>query len=103
MHICHCYDNGLISSCDPAASEFLLFALALQDQPTPQASVIPVEPPAAHGQGMTLTRTRAGQLDDLLPKDCTHTAGGQQDADRKINKQQKNQLQKEEHDSSTQH
>jgi hypothetical protein len=81
-----CHDNGLVSSCDPAASEFLLFALALHDQgfdthpsqqPQPQQQhAAPASKAAACSAGCAcaLTRHCAGVLDAMLPaEDCALT------------------------------
>ena len=82
-----CHDDGLVSSCDPAASEFLLFALALHDQgfdthPSQQQQqhqqqqAAPASKAAACGAGCAcgLTRHCAGVLDAMLPAgDCALT------------------------------
>jgi hypothetical protein len=79
MHSCQ--DNGLISSEDPAASEFLLFALALHDQgfsdlvpqapaSNPCSSKPTSKSPSVNSGLCTLTRTCAGALDAMLPSTC---------------------------------
>lgn len=123
MHSCH--DDGLVSSCDPAASEFLLFALALHDQgiagqqhhnkesqqqPAARsfaASKTPSQMGSSNGL-CTLTRTCAGVLDAMLPSDCAHTARdahGQNDASRHSKQKQhpkQQALSQEEQDDSVQ-
>lgn len=86
MHL----DDGLVSSCDPASCEFLLFALALHDQSfsaqqnhqtqlqhhpgvrSLTASMPPSQTGPCHGL-CTLTRTCAGALDAMLTSDCAQT------------------------------
>lgn len=72
------HDTGLVSSCDPAASEFLLFALALQDQVSTcqansEASKTSNNAPA--GAVLSLERAasvRAWELQQQVA-DCMHT------------------------------
>jgi hypothetical protein len=68
VHSCH--DDGLISSCDPAATDFLLFA-------SRKATAAVAGPFAGTS---CLTRTFAGALDTMLSADCACTEGhGQHD------------------------
>lgn len=86
MHL----DDGLVSSCDPASCDFLLFALALHDQSfTAQqhhqiqaqhhqaARILTASMPSSQTgscNGLcTLTRTCAGVLDAMLSSDCAQT------------------------------
>jgi hypothetical protein len=111
MHSCQ--DNGLISSEDPAASEFLLFALALHDQGF--ADLMPLAPasnpcsskptsklPSVNSGLCTLTRHCAGALDAMLPSDCAtaeldtqHDAPNAQHDAQQLGRKYKNKVQQE--------
>lgn len=108
LHSTH--DEGLVSTGDPKALDFLLCALAMQDQefaaqqhqqaPPRGASKAPSSQLGSctgSSNGLcTLTRTCAGALDAMLPSDCdahaaSRDAQGQQRAAGLSSKQQKNQ------------
>ena len=67
------HDEGLISSCDEHAVEFLLYALALQDQVPSQPQPRSREAQQATGVACPLARTAAGALDAMLLQDCAST------------------------------
>lgn len=122
LHSTQHHDEGLVSSRDPAASEFLLFCVALHDQgfagqhhqaAAAAGSKGASKDPSSQLGSCTgssnglcaLTRTCAGALDAMLPSDCdahaaSRDAQGQQRPVPRSRQQKKQQPEQEQQDAS---